>query len=687
MKLQAALQFLLLVLAAPRGSATDTEAWPAERSLRGNAKEIRPGARDVRAVVYTQEEAGAHRVLVDGPNGTPGFIKGKFGVIHGLGTASDKAAKQWAKEILESVLAKHYGASSTGRDRVYPVRMNRDKRGGTHVRFSQEIDGKSVEGAALVLHINADGTVYAVNGEYVKAENVASDPSIAPEACIEEAIRQSGVPSDAACVDDVALGVVRGDEDGKGYLAYRCLVQYDKETSTGPVLQRDVVFCDAMNGNLVARHPKIYAARALATYDCSSKTRCSLVVTTSPNPISTGDPAIDSAHNYAIATYNYYLNNHGRDSIDDAGMTLKSRVHYRRNYNNAFWDGSQMTYGDGDGVTFIPFSRDADVVAHEITHGVTERSSGLIYQNESGALNEALSDIFGAMVDIQEGATGAARWLVGEDIYTPGTSGDGLRNMADPAEAGDYDWYPTRYTGTEDNGGVHSNSGIANLAFVLLSDGGSHPQYKSTVTVPSIGTAAAADIFYMSNVACLTPSSNFETARWCTADVHGGVNTEAVHAAWDAVGVPNNQLPPPQPPINLTDGQSLSGQSGDTGVVQQYTLSVSSGDTVTCATACNNGDADLYLRFGAEAVPDSRSSVNECGSYSLNSNEQCATGSAPGDTTLYAAVHAYKAYTDLTITCTISGGGVCSPSGTACSSGSECCSDKCKGMPGRKSCA
>jgi len=686
MKLQAALQFLVLVLATPRGSATDTEARPAEHSLRGNAKDFGPGERDVRAVVYTQQEAGAHRVLVDGPNGTPGFIKGKFGLIHGLGRANDEAVQRGAKDILESVLAKHYGASSTGRGRVYPVRTKRDNRGGAHVRFSQEIDGKSVEGAALVLHTNADGTAYAVNGEYVKADNVASEPSIAPEACIEEAIRQSGVPSGAACVDDVTLGVVRGDEDGKGYLAYRCLVQYDKETSTGPVLQRDVVFCDATNGNLVARHPKIYAARALATYNCGSRTRCSLV-TTSPNPISTGDLAIDSAHNYAIATYNYYLTNHGRDSIDDAGMTLKSRVHYSTNYNNAFWDGSQMTYGDGDGVTFIPLSRDADVVAHELTHGVTERSSGLIYQNDSGALNEALSDIFGAMVDMQEGATGAARWLVGEDIYTPGTPGDGLRNMADPAEAGDYDWYPTRYIGSSDNGGVHWNSGIANLAFVLLSDGGSHPRGKSTVIVPSIGTAAAAEIFYMSNVACLTPGSDFTVARWCTADVHGGVNTGSVHAAWDAVGVPNNSPPPPPSPIALTNGQALSGQSGSTGVVQQYTLSVLSGEKVTCATTCNNGDADLYLRFGAEAVADPGSSVNQCGSYSSNSNEQCTTGSAPGDTTLYAAVHAYATYTGLTITCTIGGGVVCSPPGTACSLGSECCTGSCKGKPGKKSCA
>ncbi len=211
-------------------------------------------------------------------------------------------------------------------------------------------------------------------------------------------------------------------------------------------------------------------------------------------------------------------------------MTLISRVHYDRNYNNAFWDGTQMTYGDGDGVTFIPLSQDADVVAHELTHGVTERSSGLIYQNESGALNEAWSDIFGALVDRQEGATGADIWLIGEDIYTPGTPGDALRDMADPAAVRRLTTTtPTRYTGTADNGGVHRNSGIANLAFQLLVDGGTHPRGKTSVNVPGIGFDAAADIFYAANVACLTPSSNFAGARYCTADVHGGSNAAAVH--------------------------------------------------------------------------------------------------------------------------------------------------------------
>jgi hypothetical protein len=157
------------------------------------------------------------------------------------------------------------------------------------------------------------------------------------------------------------------------------------------------------------------------------------------------------------------------------------------------------------------------------------------------ALNEAMSDIFGAMVDRATGATGADIWTIGEDIYTPGTPGDGgIRNMADPH----HDWYPSRYTGDGDRGGVHFNSGIANLAFYLLVMGGTHPSGKSSVNVAAIGFDAAAKIFYEANIACLTPDSTFFLARYCTAAVtHREEHRASVHAAWDAVGVPATPTP------------------------------------------------------------------------------------------------------------------------------------------------
>jgi bacillolysin len=608
-------------------------------------------------------------------DGTPAFVTGHFdGAVNAVSEAALRAS---AKSALQRVVIEHFGA--TGNEEMVVSKVFKDKVGALHVRFEQELNGLPVAGAGMVLHARADGTIFAVNGDFVPDGNLPVHPDLDAITALGQA-KITGTR-----VSEPELIYVLG-ADGHGHLAWKA--NYEYENDAGP--QRDVVFVDTASGKIVARHPQIKYARDLETKDCNQRKRCNKVVSTDPDTISSGDDAIDAAHNYAIATYNYYFNKHGRDSIDDAGLTLKSRVHYDRRYNNAFWDGTQMTYGDGDGVTFIPLSQDADVVAHELTHGVTEHTSGLVYQNESGALNEAWSDIFGAMVDRQEGAQGADIWFIGEDIYTPGIQGDALRNMADPAAFGDYDWWPTRYTGSSDNGGVHWNSGIANLAFQLLVDGGTHPRGKSSVTVSAIGFDAAADIFYAANVGCLTPSSNFIAARYCTADVFGGIYAAEVHAAWEAVGVPNDPPPPPNNPIALSDDVPLDKQDADTGNIQPYTLNVATGDLVTCTTSCNNGDADLYLRFGAEAEANPNSIVNECSSYSSNSNESCTTGAAQIDDTLYAAVHAYAAYTDLTITCIISntGSGECllAQRGESCNTGNDCCSGSCGGRPGSRTC-
>ncbi len=629
------------------------------------------------AVLLLPATAAAVNVVDKAADGTPRILKGELGSLR-MDLKARGALEASAQGALQGILAEHFGAA--GNENMIATNVTTDEVGAVHVRFSQELNGLAVAGAGMVLHAHADGKIFGVNGDFVRGDLPVA-PKLDAETALELALGKASRLVRRA--SGAELTYVLG-ADGAGYLAWATMVEY--RDARGP--QRDRVFADAETGALVARHPEFKYARDLETRDCNQKKKNCSLVSTSPNPISTGDPAIDDAHNYAIATYDYYWNNHGRDSIDDNGMTLISRVHYDRNYNNAFWDGTQMTYGDGDGVTFIELSRDADVVAHELTHGVTERTSGLIYQNESGALNEAWSDIFGALVDRQEGATGADIWLVGEDIYTPGTPGDGLRDMAFPSSVGDYDCYPDRYTGTSDNGGVHWNSGIANLAFVLLVEGGNHPASTGSCAnnagpTNGIGFEAAADIFYAANVNCLTPSSNFAAARYCTADVHGGSHAAAVHAAWDAVEVPNDPPPPPNPPIALSDGVPLGGQDADTGNIQSYTLDVDAGSTVTCTTSCNNGDADLYLRFGAEAEPNPSSSVNECGSYSSNSNESCTTGATPSADTLFATVHAYAGYTNLTITCTESTGGSCDPAGSPCG---NCCNGCSGGKPSTRVC-
>ncbi|PLT28898.1 M4 family metallopeptidase [Peribacillus deserti] len=248
-------------------------------------------------------------------------------------------------------------------------------------------------------------------------------------------------------------------------------------------------------------------------------------------------PAVD-AHYYAGKTYDYYKNTFNRNSYNGNGAALKSTVHYSSGYNNAFWNGSQMVYGDGDGSTFIPLSGGLDVVAHELTHAVTSSESNLVYQNQSGALNEAISDVFGTIVEFKYQAS-KADYNIGEDIYTPSISGDALRSMSNPAAYGDPDHYSKRYTGTADNGGVHTNSGIINKAAYLIAAGGTH----YGVTVQGIGVDKLGAIFYRANTIYLTSSSTFSQAKAAlvqsAADLYGASSAEktSVTNAFNAVGV------------------------------------------------------------------------------------------------------------------------------------------------------
>ena len=484
-----------------------------------------------------------------------------------------------AASVASAVLA---DLGANGDEEFVHVRTGISDDGAQHLRFSQRYNGLPVYGADFYIHADADGNMFKVNGSFMAGGDVAFAPSLTAQQAFgaTKALRGERTAPELVYVLDA---------DGKAHLAWMAEEVYTNAEGA----QRDSVFRSATSGKEVARFPHHHYARVLRTYDCNNGTSCGSLASSSSNRINTGDLAIDSAHNYAVGTYDYFLSAHNRDSIDGNGMTLRSRVHYSNNYNNAFWNGSEMTYGDGDGVTFVPLSQDADVVAHELTHGVTERSSGLIYQNESGALNEAWSDIFGALVDRQEGATGADIWLLGEDIYTPATAGDGLRNMADPVAEGDYDYYPTRYTGSQDNGGVHWNSGIANLAFVLLVEGGTHPRGKTSVNVSGIGFSAAADIFYQANNNCLTASSNFAAARDCTVQFAGSFANN-VNDAWDAVGVPNNGGGGGGGGGTCTGNNIWTGTSSSS-TPNLVTPNCSASGSFTGNLVCTNGAADLDL--------------------------------------------------------------------------------------------
>jgi vibriolysin len=289
-----------------------------------------------------------------------------------------------------------------------------------------------------------------------------------------------------------------------------------------------------------------------------------------------------------------------------------------------------------------------DVVGHEITHAVTERSSGLTYANESGALNEAMSDIFGAAIEAyRDGAVSANTWKVGEECWTPATPGDSLRQMDDPAVYGDYDYWPTRYTGTSDNGGVHWNSGIANLAFALAVKGGTHPRGKTSVAVTALSSNAltsiqmAAAIFYRANTQCLTAGSTFQDANGCTqaaaTALYGAAAAGTIASAWAAVGVP------PALVYTVIDTKTNLSAAKNAQLSYSY-VKPTSATAMRFTLSGSNGDADLYVRRGSPPT----TSQYDCRSAGATSNEGCTiTGAASG--TYYVMINAYAAFSGLTL--------------------------------------
>jgi bacillolysin len=252
--------------------------------------------------------------------------------------------------------------------------------------------------------------------------------------------------------------------------------------------------------------------------------------------------AVD-AHYGAQMTYDFYKAVLGRDSIDGQGEKLISNVHLQNNLVNAFWDGKQMNYGDGDGTQSGPLTT-LDIAGHEISHGLTERTAGLIYKGESGGLNEAMSDIMGAGVEWYASQKNTAvnfDFTVGEDAWTPknGDATDGLRYMNDPTKdnysVDNYKNYPRQ---TE----VHGSSGIANNAFFLMAQGGTN-RTSGLQVKDGVGVEKSLKIFGRALTTYMTPTTTFAQARdaciKAASDLYGATSTEVktVKAAWTAVGV------------------------------------------------------------------------------------------------------------------------------------------------------
>ena len=264
----------------------------------------------------------------------------------------------------------------------------------------------------------------------------------------------------------------------------------------------------------------------------------------------TGDPAADEAYDGSGITYDLYSDVYGRNSINNNGMRLDSTVHYQKGYDNAFWDGKQMVYGDGDEDMpaserlFNRFTAALDVIGHELTHGVTQFEANLAYWDQSGALNESMSDVFGSLVKQYQRQETAdqANWIIGEGLFTANVNGVGIRSMKAPGTAYNdpvlgKDPQPAHmdnYVKTiEDNGGVHINSGIPNHAFYIVA-----------TEIGGYAWEKAGQIWYKTLTDKLTDRATFQDAADKTFEAAGelygtgSLEQNAVRKGWAEVGIP-----------------------------------------------------------------------------------------------------------------------------------------------------
>ena len=258
----------------------------------------------------------------------------------------------------------------------------------------------------------------------------------------------------------------------------------------------------------------------------------------------TGDQAADEAYDGFGATWRLFHDVYGRDSIDGAGLPLAGTVHYGKGYDNAFWNGERMVFGDGDDEIFGRFTASLEVIGHELTHGVTERSAGLVYQGQPGALNEHISDVFGVLVKQHQLGQNAdqADWLVGADLLLPGVKGVAIRSMIAPGTAYDDprlgkdpqpDHMDRFVVTTDDNGGVHINSGIPNRAFALAAKAVGGPAW-ATVGQVWYDVLTGGELPAKADFAALARL----TVAAASARFGGGSNVHtAVQQGWTSVGV------------------------------------------------------------------------------------------------------------------------------------------------------
>jgi bacillolysin len=511
-------------------------------------------------------ESGMQAVTSAEQTGRPAGLTSVRAGNHGKSVAADP--EQGAIESVDHLM-------KTSGSKAVKKTIQHDKLGYKHVRLLQTYKGIPVVGGEIIVHINKENVVYLIQGDYLSDITVSTEPSISAAAAVQVGLDELRGKPGLRVAEEPSL-VIYGSQ-----LAYHYVLSYE-----GTEVGKWVYYVDAHTGNLIFRYNDIKSGAPtgngshvnvtgtrLAKEDGSVVTMTGWKETTgnyflynytdlwgiydekagdweqqASSNWGTTDPAAISAGNNFALTQNWVKTVLGRNSFNNAGAFARGNVHTSGGYCpvNAWWDGTDFHFCDGDGVTSGPLGT-LDIVAHEYGHAITQYTSNLTYSYESGALNESYSDIAGTLVEFASqpdgrssypnGTAGASDWLCGEDAWMNGA----LRDLKSPQRYQQPSYYKGTYwnSGSSDNGGVHTNSGVQNFAFYLLAEGGTGTNDGHSYSITGIGIPAAGEVAMRANTVYLRASSQYADSRaaWVQAATDLGYSTTTVEDVWTAVGV------------------------------------------------------------------------------------------------------------------------------------------------------
>ena len=562
---------------------------------------------------------------------------------------------------------------------------------GDATRYSQYYKGVRVDGDTVIIHRNGDGSFKRASGFAVS--DIAMDvpsviPSISAKTAMVTAMESQGVMShsfvrkpglESNIRNQKSELVIYMGQDGTATLAHR--IEFFAETPKGPT--RPLIYIDAQNGEILSSMENLQTATitgpggnqktglynygtqfpAYNVSTCGSLSNAN-VRTLNMNHKSTGgtlvtfsgcsyDPADvngafgveNDAQAFGNAIFGLYQDIDGTSPLT---FQMEMRVHYNTNYENAFWDGTGMSFGDG-ATTFYPLVS-LDVSAHEVSHGVTSQNSNLTYSGQSGGLNEAFSDMAGEAAEYFQ--NGSNDWLVGEQIFK-GTGA--LRYMNNPTQDGRSIDHASNFTSTMD---VHLSSGVYNKAYYLLGT------TAGWTTRKAFQVYLKANKTYWSANDTWNQSGNGVLAAACDF----GFNVADVQATLVAVGITSTAPsgcggttpPPPPPPTGgnvLTNGVAVTGLAAATGADLNYTMVVPAGATdLSFNLSGGTGDADMYVKFGSAPTTSSY----DCRPYVSGNTESCPITTAQAGT-YYVMVHGYAAFSGVNLVGAYTDGGTPPP--------------------------